>query len=78
MVVIGLGLTVIVIVLVGQRLGVGVNVYKVVAVLFNAGDHVPVTGGTLVDEVGKAVKVAPLQTAGTWVNVGCCVVGRQK
>jgi hypothetical protein len=47
---------------------VGVNVYNVVAALFNAGDQVPVI--TLVDVVGKAAIVAPEQTAATCVNVG--------
>jgi hypothetical protein len=32
---------------------VGVNVYVPVVVLLNAGDQVPVIGGTLLDEVGK-------------------------
>ena len=67
---VGVGLTVIVIVVVFGQVPDVVNVYKVVAILFNAGDHVPVNGGTLVDDVGKAVIVAPEQTAGTWVNVG--------
>jgi hypothetical protein len=40
---------------------VGVNVYVVVVVLLIAGVQVPVIGGTLVDDVGKAGIVAPLQ-----------------
>jgi hypothetical protein len=40
---------------------VGVNVYVVVVLLFNAGDHVPVI--PLLDVVGKALKVAPEQIA---------------
>lgn len=47
---------------------VGVNVYKVVAVLFIAGDHVPFI--PLFDVVGKAAITAPLHFAGTPVNVG--------
>ena len=39
-----------------------------VAVLFNAGDHVPVM--PLFDVVGNADKVAPLQIAATGVKVG--------
>ncbi len=39
-----------------------------VAVLFNAGDHVPVM--PFVDVVGKAAKVAPEQIGATAVNVG--------
>ena len=39
-----------------------------VAVLFNAGDQVPVK--PLLDVVGKAVKVCPLQIGATAVNVG--------
>ena len=47
---------------------VGVNVYVVVAVLFNAGDHVPVI--PFKDVVGNADKVAPEQIGATAVNVG--------
>jgi hypothetical protein len=47
---------------------VGVNVYSVVAVLFTAGDQVPVTA--FVDVVGNAANVVPEQTAATCVNVG--------
>jgi hypothetical protein len=50
---------------------VGVNVYVVVAVLSNAGDHVPVM--LLFDVVGKAFKVAPEQMAATCVNVGVTI-----
>lgn len=39
-----------------------------VAVLFNAGDHVPVM--PLFDVVGNGDKVPPAQIAATWVNVG--------
>ena len=47
---------------------VGVNVYVVVAVLFSAGDQLPVI--LLFDVVGSAVSVAPLQIAATGLNVG--------
>ena len=47
---------------------VGVNVYVVVAVLFNAGDHTPVIPSF--DGVCKAVIVAPAQYELTVVNVG--------
>ena len=47
---------------------VGVKVYVVVAVLFNAGDQVPVM--LLFDVVGSAFKVAPEQIAAACVNVG--------
>ena len=53
---------------VGDAVDVGVKVYVVVAVLFNAGDHVPAI--LLVDVVGNALKVAPEQIAGTCVKVG--------
>jgi len=41
-----------------------------VAVLFNAGDQVPVIGVALVDDVGNADKVAPEQIGATALNVG--------
>lgn len=47
---------------------VGVNVYVVVVVLSNAGDHVPVT--PLFDVVGNADNAAPLQIGDTAVKVG--------
>jgi hypothetical protein len=47
---------------------VGVNVYVVVAVLFNAGDHTPVMPSF--DGVCNAVIVAPAQYELTVVNVG--------
>jgi hypothetical protein len=46
---------------VAQSPVVGVNVYVVVVVLLIAGVQVPVIGGTLVDDVGNAGIVAPLQ-----------------
>jgi hypothetical protein len=45
-----------------------VNVYVVVAVLFNAGLQVPVM--LLIDVVGKAANAAPEQISATWVKVG--------
>jgi hypothetical protein len=63
------GFTVMVIVVVvAHNPAVGVNVYVVVAVLFRAGDQVPVI--PFVEVVGKAAKVDPVQIAGTAVNVG--------
>jgi hypothetical protein len=50
-----------------QTKSAGVNVYVVVAVLFTAGDHAPVT--ELLDGFGK-VNEAPEQIAATCVNVG--------
>ena len=47
---------------------VGVKVYVVVAVLFNAGAQVPVM--PLFEVVGSADKVAPEQIGATAVNVG--------
>jgi hypothetical protein len=62
------GLTVTLIVaVVAHWPAVGVKVYVVVAVLFTAGDHVPVI--LLVDVVGS-VNVPPLHMAATCVNVG--------
>lgn len=46
----------------------GVKVYVVVEVLFNAGDQVPVI--PLIDVVGNAEIVFPLQTGATWLKVG--------
>ena len=53
---------------VGDAVDVGVNVYVVVVVLFNAGDQFPII--LLFDVVGNALNVAPEQIAGTCVNVG--------
>ena len=62
-------LTVIVnVVVVAHCPAVGVNVYVVVAVLFNAGAQVPVI--PLLDVVGNAVKISPEHIAATGVNVG--------
>ena len=46
----------------------GVNVYVVVAVLFNAGAHVPVI--PLLDVVGNGAIVVPAHTAATALKVG--------
>jgi len=65
----GVAFTVIVIVAVFEHCpAVGVNVYVVVDVLFNAGDQVPVM--LLLEVVGKADNVAPEQIGATAVNVG--------
>ena len=72
MVAVGKAFTVIVIVVVvahvGAAVDVGVNVYVVVDVLFNAGDQLPAM--ELFEVVGNALKVPPEQIAATWVNVG--------
>ena len=69
---VGNGLTAIVIVAIVAQVGaafvVGVNVYVVVDVLFNAGLHVPAL--LFVDVVGDAVSTSPLQVRATCVNVG--------
>jgi hypothetical protein len=63
------GLTVIVnVAVVAHCPAVGVKVYVVVAVLFNAGDQVPVI--PLFDVIGNAAKLAPEQIGATAVNVG--------
>lgn len=48
----------------------GVNVYVVVAVVFKAGDQVPVTGVALFDVVGNAVTGAPIHTDAAVENAG--------
>ena len=58
-------------VVVAHKPAVGVKVYKVVAVLFIAGDHVPVI--PLIEVVGKADNAAPVQIGATAAKVG--VVG---
>ena len=63
------GLTVIDnVVVVAHCPAVGVKVYSVVAVLFNAGLQVPLM--PLVDVVGSAASAAPEQIAATGLNVG--------
>ena len=63
------GLTVIVnVVVVAHNPAVGVNVYVVVAVLFNTGDQVPVI--PLLDVVGNGDNRVPEQIGATAVNVG--------
>lgn len=53
---------------VAQIPGVGVNVYIVVAVLFNAGDHVPVI--PFISVVGKALNAPPEQIGDTAAKIG--------
>ena len=63
------GVTVIVsVVVVAQSPAVGVNVYVVVVVLFNAGVQTPVIPFS--DVVGNAANTVPEQIAATGVNVG--------
>jgi hypothetical protein len=45
----------------------------VVAVLFNAGDQVPVTAVAFVEDAGNEASVAPEQIAATCVNVGITI-----
>lgn len=67
--VVGVEFTVMVnVVVVAHCPAVGVKVYVVVAVLFIAGDQVPVI--LLFEVVGKAAKVSPMQIGATAVNVG--------
>lgn len=49
----------------------GVNVYVVVAVVFNVGDHVPLM--PLSDVVGNGDSAAPGQMAAMGLNVGVTV-----
>ena len=51
----------------------GVNVYVVVAVLFSAGDHVPVM--PLVDVIGRGASVSPEQIGAMAANVGTVFAG---
>ena len=70
---IGFGFTVIVkVAVVAHWPAAGVNVYVVVAVLFNAGAHVPVMPFN--DVVGNAFSTAPEQIGATGLNVGVVVV----
>jgi phage terminase large subunit len=63
------GFTVIVnVVVVAHKPAVGVNVYVVVVVLFNAGNQDPVM--PFKEIVGSAVKLAPEQIAATGLKVG--------
>ena len=63
------GLTVMAIVVVNAHWpAVGVKVYVVVAVLFNAGAHVPVI--PLLEVVGKGDKTPPEHIGGTAVKIG--------
>jgi hypothetical protein len=56
------------VVLVAHNPGVGVKVYKVVAVLFNAGNHVPTT--PFKEVVGNEANRSPEQIVGTGENAG--------
>lgn len=63
------GLTLIVIVVLTAHCPLaGVKVYVVVAVLFNAGDQVPLI--PLLEISGKGFKLPPVQIAGTGVKLG--------
>ena len=64
-----IGLTIIVnVVLTAHCNGFGVNVYVVVARLFNAGDQTPAT--PLIEVVGKAANSAPLHIGVMALNIG--------
>ena len=60
--------TIVIVAVVAQSPVVGVNVYVVVAVLFGAGDHVPVI--PLFEVVGNAANNDPEHIGLTCVNVG--------
>ena len=60
---VGLFIVMVMVVVLAHCPTLGVKVYVVVVVLFNAGDQVPVT--PLVDVVGKELKVLPLQIGET-------------
>jgi hypothetical protein len=60
--------TMLCVVVVAHCPALGVNVYKVVAVLFSAGDQLPVM--PLSDVVGNGLSVAPEQMAAMLLNVG--------
>jgi hypothetical protein len=62
--------TIVIVVELAQSPNVGVNVYNVVAVLFTAGDQVPVI--PFKDVVGNVI-VPPEQIGGTWVKVGVTI-----
>jgi hypothetical protein len=65
---IGLTIMVIVVGIAHGPVTSGVNVYVVVVVLSNAGDHVPLIPSF--DVVGKAANASPEQIGATAVNVG--------
>ena len=70
----GFGFTVMVsVVVLAHWPAVGVNVYVVVAVLFNAGLHVPVMPFN--EAVGKVAKVAPEHMGGIKLKVGVMLPG---
>jgi hypothetical protein len=64
----GVVTVIVVVVLTAHCPAFGVNVYVVVAVLFIAGDHVPVT--PFVEVVGKAGIAVPEQKGPTGLKVG--------
>jgi hypothetical protein len=59
---------IVIVVLVAHCPAVGVNVYKVVAALFRAGDQEPLI--PLLEVVGNAAKLPPAQIGATGVKVG--------
>jgi hypothetical protein len=61
--------TTVVVAVVAHCPALGVNVYVVVAVLFIAGDQVPVIDGTLVEDPGR-LNAVPLQMGAIGLNVG--------
>ena len=65
---VGIFTVMVMVAVVAHNPAVGVNVYKVVVVLFIAGNQVPVM--PLVEVVGNAESEAPAQIAVTCVNVG--------
>jgi hypothetical protein len=66
------GLTVIInVVLVAHCPAAGVNVYVVVVVLFNTGDHAPLM--PFIDVVGNGASVPPEQTGATALNAGVSI-----
>jgi uncharacterized membrane protein len=71
-VIVGLAFTVMVSVAVVAHCVAGVNVYVVVAVLFSAGDQLPVM--PFVDTVGKGDRVCPTQIGLTALKVGVAIL----
>ena len=59
---------IVIVAVVAHNPAVGVNVYVVVAVLFIAGDQVPVT--PLLEVVGKSANTSPGHIGATCVKVG--------
>ena len=69
---VGLAFTVMVSVAVVAHCAAGVNVYVVVAVLFSAGDQLPLM--PFVETVGKGDRVWPTQIGLTELNVGVAIL----